>query len=207
MRPLNGKCAMTREEKNARRRELDADPFHRSLTLRTQRAWREKHKDEINARRRAKYAANPESERAKSKAWNEAHPDKRAASWKKWSAKPGNRAKLRARDRARAADPVKAEHNRQLRRERLKDPKVRNRVRWQKRFYYHQHKHDAIGLKWKYKFTWLPKWKKIASEGIERIERYRARCAVQTWSYFVQWYWREFGVRLEPQKSRKGARA
>lgn len=203
MKPLNGKCAMTREEKNARRRELDADPFHHSLSRKTANAWREKHKDELNARKRAWYAANKDREQARVKAYREAHPDKRAASWKRWSSKPENVAKLRMRDRARAADPVQAERKRQLRRERMKDPRVRNRVRWQKRFYYHQHKHDTIGLMWKYKFIWLPKWKKIAAEGIERIERYRARCSVESWSYFVRWYRREFGIQLDPQKTRR----
>lgn len=201
MRPLNGSRAMTREEKNARRRELDANPFHRALTYKTAKAWRDAHRDEINARRRAKYAANRESFCARQRAYNEAHPEVKKKSWKRWASKPENRAKLRERDRIRAADPVAAERKRQLRRKRMKNPKVRNHVRWQKRFYYHKHKHDATGLRWKYKFLWLPAWRKIAAAGPDRIEKYRRRCAVQTWCYFVRWYFQETGERLSAQKN------
>lgn len=192
---------MTPEEKKARRRELEADPFRRSLMRKTQYAWRKKHKDEINARRRAKYAANKERERARQKAWRDANPDKRAASWKKWSSKPENRARLRARDRERYADPEYRKRKREYRREHLKDPKVLNHVRWLRRFFYHKHKHDAIGLRWKYKFQWLPHWKKVAAGGPDRVARYFARCAAETRSYFIRWYRSEFGIQLDPMRA------
>ena len=101
MRALNGKCAMTRDEKNARRRELDADPFHRALTRKTAKKWRDRNLEKIKAKRRAWYAENAERERARQRAWNAAHKDKRAAAWKKWA--DANRERLRARDAARYA--------------------------------------------------------------------------------------------------------
>ena len=46
MKPLNGRCAMTREERNARRRELDLNAFHRSLSRKVAKAWKDKQRDQ-----------------------------------------------------------------------------------------------------------------------------------------------------------------
>lgn len=184
---------MTAEEKNARRRELDKDPFHHALSRKVANAWREAHKDELNARRRAKYAANKEREHALQKAWRETHKENTKAAWARYAAT--HRAQLRKRDKARAADPVIAAHKRELRRLREKDPKRANRRRWVKRLYYHTHKHDAKGLRWLINSLWLPKWREVVAAGPERIAKYRKRCAVRTRSYFDR-YLHKIGVAI-----------
>jgi len=201
MKPLNGEKAMTPEERNARRRELDADPFHLALTRKTAKAWRDRNKEALNAKRRAKYAANRERELERQRAYAAAHPEVRKRAWAKWASKPENRIKLLMRDRKRSADPVEKEKRKAQRAEKIRtDPAYAENIRAQKRRAYHRHKYDAIGLRWKYRFLWMPKWRQILAQGLERIEQYRKRCCVQTWSYFVKWYKRETGVQLDPQK-------
>lgn len=62
-------------------------------------AWRSENREHVNELDRARYAANPDVSRAKSKA-SSGTPAK-SASWKKWAAE--NRPYLRERDRAHAA--------------------------------------------------------------------------------------------------------
>ena len=187
MRPLNGKCAMTREETNARRRELDADPFHRALTHKTQKAWRDRNRERINAKRRAHYAANSERERARQKAWREAHPDSRKASWKRWA--DANRERLRARDAARfatAADKARRERMIAARRERMaNDPEYHEKIKAQKRALYHRNKNGAKFLRWRLKFILIPRWRKIDGEDAER--KYLAHCNDRTRRLYMLW--------------------
>lgn len=188
MRCLNGHSRMTREEKNARRRELDKDPFHHELSLRTARAWRARNPDKIaalNARRRAKYAANKEKEHARAKAWREAHKADRNASYKLWAKR--NRSKLREKWRERGKDPVIAERRRQLRRKRMQDPQRRKHVNWLKRFYYQQHKYDRIGIRAMIRQEWLERWQSVVAAGEERIEKYLNRCGVRVKTFFGKW--------------------
>ena len=187
MKPLNGRCAMTRDEVNARRRELDADPFHRALTNKTAKAWRDRNRERINAKRRADYAANIERERARAKAWRDANPEKRSASWKKWA--DANRDRLRARDAARYATPAdKARRERMIaaRRERMaSDPEYRAHVNALKRAYYHNSKTGAKFLRWYLKFILVPRWLKI--EGDEAERKYLARCNDRTRRLYMLW--------------------
>ena len=96
--------AMTKDDRNARRRELDRDPFHRALTRKTARAWRERNWEKLNAIRRDRYKTD-EAFRAAEKARHEryyaAHPEARAKACKKWADK--NRDALHASYAARLA--------------------------------------------------------------------------------------------------------
>ena len=194
MRPLNGKCAMTRDEANARRRELDADPFHRALTRRTAKKWRDRNLDKINAKRRAWYAETAERERARQRAWNAAHKDKRAAAWKKWA--DANRERLRARDAARyatAADKVRRDRMIAARRERLaNDPEYHEKIKAQKRDLYHRNKNGAKFLRWYLKFILVPRWRRIDGDEAER--KYLVRCNDRTRRLYILWKRDAYGV-------------
>ncbi len=202
IRCLNGKTPMTPEERLARRKELESRPFAHANMRKRANAWRAKNRDRINARKRELYQLNREKEIAYHKAWRAAHKDACKRSWKKWAEK--NRAHLRARDMARTAaikaDPKLAEEKRQKRRARMADPKRRNHERWVRRLWYHTHKHDEIGLRWRLKHLLIPRWERLMTEGPDAIERYRRRCTVETWSLLVKWA-RPRGVYLDPQKN------
>lgn len=196
MRALNGKRAMTRDEVNARRRELDADPFHRSLTRKVANAWREAHKDELNARRRAKYAARtPEevaAEKAKAKAYRDANKEKRAAAWKKWADK--NRERLRAKDAAR--DKKKnAARAAEYRARKSSEPGYLEHVRKIRRDGYARNKDRSLGYRWKYLQLWRPKWLEVVK--LDRIAEYSKRCAPKTRLFFN--YWLKGGEKLLEQ--------
>ena len=205
MKPLNGKCAMTREEKNARRRELDADPFHRALSNKRQRAWRERNRERLNAKRRADYAENLEREHARQKAWREANPDKRRASWKKWA--DANRDRLRARDAARyatAADKARRDRKIAAHRQRMaNDPEYRARVNATKRAYYHKIKNGAKFLRWYLRCELIPRWRKIESEEDEC--RYLSRCNDRTRQLYMLWKRDTYGAlrKLLKEEGRK----
>ena len=187
MRALNGKCAMTRDEKNARRRDLDADPFHRALTRKTAKKWRERNREQINEKRREKYAENAECERARQRAWNAAHKDKRAAAWKKWA--DANRDRLRARDLARSKTQKEHERRKQMiaaRRERIaNDPEYHEKIKAQKRDLYHRNKDGAKFLRWYLKFILIPRWRRIDCDEAER--KYLARCNDRTRRLYMLW--------------------
>ena len=187
MRPLNGKCAMTPEERRARRKELESDPFYRQLINKRVKAWRDANKEKLNAARRAKYAENPDLERARCKAWREANPEKARASWRKWYSKPANVAHLRARDRARAADPVLRARKEAQRKERRKDPAVRARERAYRRYHYHANKYRPSGLRWMFLQQWSKKWASVVADGPEAVDKYLKRCMPRTRSYFKHW--------------------
>ena len=187
MGPLNGRCAMTRDERNARRRELDADPFHLSLTHKVKKAWRERNRERVNAERRGKYAANAERERTRAKAWRDANPEKRKAAWKRWA--DANRDYLRERDAKRSA--TAAEKARRAayvaaRRERMaSDPEYRKRVNAQKRDAYHRGKGGSKFLRWYLKCLLVPRWRRIDGEEDER--KYLARCNDRTRRLYMLW--------------------
>ena len=190
---MRRKRAMTREEKNAHRRLLDLNPFHHALTLRTARRWRKAHAEELAKKRRHRYANDSEyrdSERERQRKWRESNPDKTKAAWKKWADK--NRDRLRERDRKRSAtEKEKARRAKMIaeRRERIKtDPEYAAHVREIKRQAYHRNKHTAKGLAWHTKYIWEPKWRAVAAEGKERIEKYLKRCNAKTRYYFSLWY-------------------
>lgn len=192
MRALNGRCAMTRAEKNARRRELDKDPFHHSLTRKVSNAWREKNRDRINAGRRKRYAEDEEyraKEQERRKKFETEHPEKKAQSWKKWADK--NREYLRRKYAERSKTPKeKARMKRQVaerKRRRHSDPEYAEHIRKMKRDYYNRTKNTPRGLKWYFTYIWLPKWKRIVSEGPDRVEKYMRRCNDRTRMYFKMW--------------------
>lgn len=178
---------MTPEEKNARRRELDRNPFHLALTHKTQKAWRDAHKVERNAKRRANYAAHVDEMRAKAKAWRDRNKDKVKASWKRYMAKPGNKAKVYAKLKERAKDPAIAKRKRELRRIREKDPKRANHRRWVKRLYYHTHKHDVIGIRAYVRQDLRERWQSVVAAGEEETGKYLKRCGVRVRSFFAKW--------------------
>lgn len=157
MRPLNGRCAMTRDEKNARRRELDADPFHRALTHKVQKAWRD------------------------------ANKEKCAASWKKWADANRERLRARDAARyATAADKARRDRVIAARRERLKnDPEYHEKIKAQKRDLYHRNKSGAKFLRWYLKFILIPRWRRIDDDDAER--KYLARCNDRTRRLYMMW--------------------
>ena len=187
MRPINGRCAMTPEEKNARRRELDADPFHRALTRKTAKKWRDRNREKLNARRREKYAQDPESARRKAKAWRDRNPEKRKAAWKKWA--DANRDRLRARDAARSKTQKEKERRKRMieerRKRRASDPEYREHIRAVKRESYHRNKGRANGLRWYLKYLLIPRWRRIKDD--EDEARYLARCGERTRNLYGLW--------------------
>ena len=190
---MKRKKAMTREQKNAHRRLLDLNPFHHALTLRTARRWRKAHAKELAAKRRERYANDPEyreRERERGRKWREANPDKRKAAWKKWAAK--NADKLRARDAARSKSPEEKARRAAMvekRRERIKnDPEYAQKIREQKRAAYHRNKHTAKGIEWMQKYLWEPKWREVVEGGCDRITAYLKRAKPKTRHYFHIWY-------------------
>lgn len=185
MKPLNGRCAMTREERKARRRELDLNAFHHSLSRKVAKAWREKHRDEINARRREKYAANRERELAWCRAWREANPELKRAAWQRWA--KANREKLRKRARLRYADPEKRAKDAERRKAREATPEGRAKKRAASRYFYHKLKYSPLGFRRIYLMRWSKIWPKIVADGEERVEQYHRRAAVRTWSFFLHW--------------------
>ena len=185
MRPLNGKSKMTREERNARRRELNKNPFHRNLELRRQRAWREKNKEKMNARKREVYAENREREVARGRRWREENPEKVKAAWKKWADK--NRDYLHERDRIRRQNPEFVERRRRLRKIRDSSPEGRAINNAAHKAWYHKNKNGARGLRWYMKFLWIPKWESLEREGPEAEEKYLKRCYEKTRMYYRLW--------------------
>jgi hypothetical protein len=194
--------AMTREEKNARRRLLDQDPFHHALTLRTQRRWRKANAARLAKMRRERYANDPEyreREKANGRRWYEANVEKKKAAWKKWAEK--NRERLRERDRLRSGtEKEKARRAKMIadRRERMKnDPEYAAKVREQKRLAYHRNKAKPSGLAWMHRNIWEPKWREVVSGGPDRVAAYLKRAKPRTRHYFGIWYGkyrREFGM-------------
>ena len=185
MKPLNGKCRMTREERNARRRELYANPFYRSLVLKRAKKSRDKCKDRANARRREKYAANIERERARSQTWRDANRDKLHASWKKWADK--NREKLREYHKKRYSDPAVMERKRELRRIRESTPEGKAKRREMRRRSYYKNRNSASGLRHTLMFEWIPRWESLATEGAGAEERYLRKCFEKTRMYYRLW--------------------
>lgn len=193
-RCANGKRAMTREERNARRRVGNISEFAAAMQRRTRRRWREAHAEEINARRRAYYAEHREEMRAKQKAWRDAHPETKRKSWQNWAKK--NKEKLREKDRKRAQNPEYVRRKvARMKERRQTDPEYAARVRAQKRAKYRRDKERAAGLRWRLKFLWIPKWERIVAEGEERMAKYLMRAGEETCHYFHLWHGRDpYGV-------------
>jgi len=193
VRPLNGKSAMTPDERNARRRELDKDPFHRELTRKTQRKWRKKNKAKLNKRRRDRMRDDPEyreAELERGRRWRAEHKDAVKRSWQKWASR--NRDYLREKEAARAKTPEEAERRRRYiekRRKRLaEDPEYAAHVRKLKRESYHRMKHTEKGLRWMMKCIWEPRWRAVVAEGPDAVKKYLNRCKPRTKHYFAAWY-------------------
>ena len=180
-----GRKRMTREELNAHRRELYANPFHRALTRKVANIWRNAHKDELNARRRAKYAERAEHERARARAWREANKDRLKEYWKKWA--DNNREKIRERDRKRYSDPAQVARKKELRKIRESTPEGVARKRELRRLSYERNKTKASGLRWIMKFDWIPRWKRLETEGPGAEEKYLRKCCERTRMYYRLW--------------------
>jgi hypothetical protein len=168
---------MSPEERRARIRELDANPFHRALTRKTQNAWRAKHKDELNARARQYYAEHREKFRMKLKAWREANREQLREYHRSWSHRPENIVRLRKKWSERAAKPeIKARRRARYHERMATDPEYRARQAVSKRISYEKRKFGERALRWKIENTWIPIWRQIVAAGMERIEKYRRRC-------------------------------
>ena len=193
MRPLNGKCAMTREERNARRRELDADPFHHALTLKTARKNRAKNRDKLNARNRERYAEHREEINARLRAKRAADPvgtlERERKYWRKWRSKPGVREYLKQKYREYASVPEHIERKKSLRaaRKAARTPEQIEAEKKRRRDWYHRTKRDASGIRWTFKQQWRPRWTRLVDEGPEAISRYQKRCTPRTKFFLNAW--------------------
>ena len=79
-------------------------------------------KDMINARRRARYAQDPEKEKIVARIWRATNPEKIAATTAKWRADPIYIEKEKARHRKRHEDnPAEAIEKANIRRQRMKE--------------------------------------------------------------------------------------
>ena len=185
MQPLNGKCRMTREERNARRRELNKNPFHRDLELKRQRAWRERNKDKMNALRRENYAANKKKHLDRARRWRASNPEKVKAAWKKWA--DANRDHLRERGRLRRLDPKAAERKRELRKIRDSSPEGRAKHNESRKAWWKKSKDKEVGIRWYMKCLWIPRWRRLELEGPDAEEKYLKRCNERTRAYYRLW--------------------
>ena len=176
---------MTQEEKNARRRELNKNPFHHDLELKRQKAWRDRNRDKMNALRRKQYAENREKEIERGRKWRAENPEKSKAAWKKWADK--NRDYLRERDRIRRKDPKFAERKRELRKIRESSPEGRAKRNESHKKWYHENKDKASILRWYMKFLWLPRWERLELEGPKAEELYLRRCNEKTRMCYRLW--------------------
>lgn len=193
--------AMTNEEKNARRRELDRDPFHRALTYKTARAWRQRNRDKLNARRREKYRTDAEyraAERARQLKYNTAHPEARAKAWKKWADK--NRDALHASYAARYHTPegrAKCYAKNASRMARIRaDPELHDEWKRRKRAteaarYARLMRDPVKWTAWRMEHWWLPRWTVIVPQGPEAIARYLRRARPDARKAFIAWYTRQ----------------
>lgn len=134
MNPLNGKARMTREERNARRRELHKNPFHAALTNKVRRAWHAKHREEVNAKRREKYWADPELRKRMAEARRAnalANQEREKTSWKAWYAEHREEvcAKQRARTRTEVGRKYMLDANRKRQMRIETDPEFRAKIR------------------------------------------------------------------------------
>lgn len=204
MRPLNGKARMTRDERNARRRELSKDPFRKALAAKWRKAWREKNKEKLRAQARVRYKKNREEAIERSKRWRAANPQKVRLASRRWHVR--HREHLRAKEKARYADPAFRERKRMLRKIRDADPANRARQNFVRRIAYERNKHSMRYMAWKIRYHLEPRWKELMESPVEAIERYRRRCTVETWSYFVRWA-RARGRFMDPQKTPSSRRA
>ena len=194
----NRRKGMTTEEKKQRRRELEQNPFHHALTLKTARAWRERNRDKINARRRERHASDPEfraAENARQKRYRAANPDAQKKAWKKWADK--NRQRLHERDRVR----YQSEHGQALYKAKLS----RARERYATDEAYRAHRRELNRLRenqrmdalrrdpakwtaWRIKHWWRPRWEKAVADGPEAIARYLKRARPDARREFTKWY-------------------
>lgn len=194
----NRRKGMTPEEKKQRRRELEQNPFHHALTLKTARAWRERNRDKINARRLERHASDPEfraAENERQKRYRAANPDAQKKAWKKWADK--NRQRLHERDRVR----YQSEHGQALYKAKLS----RARERYATDEAYRAHRRELNRLRenrrmdalrrnpakwtaWRIKHWWRPRWEKAVADGPDAIARYFKRARPDARREFTKWY-------------------
>lgn len=194
----NGRKGLTPEERKQRRRELEQNPFHHALTLKTARAWRERNKAKLNARRRERHAADAEyraAEKARQEHYHAAHPEARKKAWKKWADK--NRQHLRERDRVR----YKSEHGQAVYKAKL----ARSRERYATDEAYRAHRRELNRIRekrhmdalrrdpekwtaWRIEHWWMPRWEKAVAEGPDAIARYLKRARPDARREFTRWY-------------------
>ena len=193
--------AMTKDERNDRRRELDRDPFHRALTRKTARAWRERNREKLNAIRRDRYKTDEAfraAERERHERYYAAHPEVRAKAWKKWAAKNRDRLRERDRERYRTEEGRAKCHAKNVRRiARIRADPVLNAEflkckRANEAARIARLKRDpATWTAWRIEHWWLPRWKIVAQQGPEAISRYLKRARADARKAFVAWYARE----------------
>lgn len=178
-----------RKEIAASRKDyLARNPFARELYRKTRRKWRELHKDEINRKRRERYASDPEYRERVLHAPTKNGPDRkttRAKAYKILMQDPAARAKKKARDRRyRQSDACKEARKRYkakiktdpVRLENMRVSKRLSRLRNADKAYL---KHVTKDL--------VPKWSSIASEGSHAVLAYWKRIGVKTRSYMMKW--------------------
>lgn len=197
MRPINGKARMTREERNARRRELHKNPFHAALTNKVRRAWHAKHREEENAKRRAKYWSDPELRKRMAEARRAnamANPEREKASWKAWYAEHREEvcARQRARTRTESGREVMLRANRK-RQERIEtDPEYRAMIREaererRKRRMEKLKRNPAAYEEYMMRTVWRKKFEAIA-DSQEKIKSFMHATNDAGRKAFVKWY-------------------
>ena len=197
MRPLNGKCAMTREERNARRRELLKDPFYHELMLKGCRRRWARNKDRRKAERRAKLDAMTDGEReaflekrrAKDRARRAARADeaneRQRAYYAAHKAKFAEyRRRKRERDIANGKYAARIAKSSELRRKRLAADSEARAVKaaqaraWRRTKKGMEHARRMMEAR----------WAEVVAEGPKCVKNYMAHARPENRRAFVCWY-------------------
>lgn len=197
MKPLNGKCGMTPDEKRERRRELMRDPEYRARVNKTKRAWWFRNRGEIAMRKKALLAALTPDERearkaerrAKAKVYRAEHKAEISARMKAWRAANHDKVQEynRRRDIREKANGMRAKriarHAAARRQRMLTDPEYRAH-------------HLAVNRAWRLtakgiahkKRRTIIDWIEVAEGGPARIADYMRKARQENRKAFVRWY-------------------
>ena len=193
MKPLNGKCAMTKEERRERRRELMRDPFYRELVLKARRKSWARDKERIKARRKARIAAMTDEEReafmAKRRARRKARRD--AANKRQRAYYAENRERFaeyrrlkRLRDIANGKYAERMARCTEQRRARLaSSPEARAVKAAQARAWRRSRK----GVEYARRMR-EARWAEVVAEGPKCVRNYMAHARPENRRAFVAWY-------------------
>lgn len=199
MQPLNGRCAMTRDERNARRRELMKDPFYHELILKRNRKNWAKNRDKRNARLRERLEAmSPEEKEAYVAKRREQSRERRKRNAQHINAR--QRAyyaahvdkfheyarKKRERDIASGKEAARIARNSELRRKRLAtSPEARAKFNEQCRNW----RKSKNGIEYRRKMM-EKSWERVVSGGAQKIRLYMTHARPENRRAFSIWYQR-----------------